>query len=50
MQTVDENFKSFFSLLKLKKNGNYSAKVKIPKYLDKNSFFRVEMDKFSINL
>jgi len=33
---VDRNFKSFFSLLKLKIKGKYSAKVKIPSYLDKN--------------
>ena len=32
---VDQNFKSFFSLLKKKNNGNYFKKVKLPKYLDK---------------
>lgn len=49
MQKVDENFSSFFSLIKLKKQGLYDAKVKIPKYLDKNGFFVIEMDKFSID-
>ncbi len=33
---VDRNFKSFFSLLRLKNKGKYSAKVKIPSYLDKD--------------
>lgn len=33
---VDQNFKSFFSLIKNKKNLSYNKKIKIPKYLDKN--------------
>lgn len=49
MQKVDENFSSFFSLIKLKKQGLYNAKVKIPKYLNKDGYFLVEMDKFSID-
>ena len=32
---VDRNFKSFFSLLKKKNQGNYSKPVNLPKYLDK---------------
>lgn len=32
---VDNNFNSFFKLLKKKNSGNYDKKVKIPKYLDK---------------
>ncbi len=32
---VDRNFKSFFSLLKLKNKGKYSADVKVPNYLRK---------------
>ena len=32
---VDQNFKSFFSLLKKKKNNSYAKNIKIPKYLDK---------------
>lgn len=32
---VDKNFKSFFFLLKKKKEGKYDAKIKIPGYLDK---------------
>ena len=49
MQKIDENFKSFFSLIKLKKQGLYNAKVKIPNYLDKDGYFSIEMDKFSID-
>lgn len=33
---VDRNFKSFFSLLKLKQKGKYSSPVKIPNYLKKD--------------
>ena len=32
---VEQNFKSFFGLLKLKSKGKYDKPVKIPKYLDK---------------
>ena len=32
---VDKNFKSFFTLLKKKKEGKYNTKIKIPGYLDK---------------
>ena len=32
---VDQNFRSFFSLVKKKKAGNYGRSVRIPKYLDK---------------
>ena len=35
LRMVDKNFKSFFSLLKLKQKGKYSNKVKIPNYLGK---------------
>ena len=31
----DRNFKSFFALLKLKKEGKYNKTVRLPKYLDK---------------
>lgn len=37
--SVDEAFKSFFSLLKLKKKGSYDKPVKMPNYLDKKGFF-----------
>lgn len=32
---VEQDFKSFFALLKKAKNGNYNKKVRIPKYADK---------------
>lgn len=35
LRIVDKNFKSFFSLLKLKNKGKYSANVKIPNYIPK---------------
>ena len=38
---VDRNFKSFFSLLKLKQKGKYSSSVNIPSYLDKDSGWSV---------
>ncbi len=34
LKLVDQNFKSFFNLLKKKKANLYSEKVKIPRYLD----------------
>lgn len=35
LRMVDKNFKSFFSLLKLKNKGKYSNKINIPNYLPK---------------
>ena len=37
LMVLDNNFKSFFKLLEKKKKGLYKGKVKIPKYLDKDS-------------
>lgn len=37
LMVLDNNFKSFFKLLEKKKKGIYNEKVKIPKYLDKDS-------------
>lgn len=34
MMLVEQNMKSFFSLIKMKKNGEYDKKVKLPNYLD----------------
>ena len=36
LKIVEQNFKSFFALLKLKNKGTYKSKIKLPKYLDKN--------------
>ena len=41
IKNVDQSFKSFFSLLKKKNNGNYDAKINIPKYLDKDGYYKV---------
>ncbi len=38
LKEVDESFKSFFTLLKLAKNGQYNGKIKLPNYLDKDGF------------
>ena len=39
LKEVDESFKSFFTLLKLAKKGQYdNKKIKLPKYLDKDGF------------
>jgi len=35
LRLLDSNFKSFFSLVKKKKGGNYDKSIRIPKYLDK---------------
>lgn len=35
MKMVEQNFKSFFKLLKMKSNSNFDKKISIPKYLDK---------------
>lgn len=39
LKLVDRNFKSFYGLLKAKKDNKYSGKVKLPNYLDKDGFF-----------
>jgi len=38
LKEVDGTFHSFFSLLKMKSEGKYDAKVRIPRYLDKEGF------------
>ena len=53
IKQVEQNFKSFFSLLKLKQQGAYSRQVKLPKYKEKtgynvvcfNQFKKKELDK-----
>lgn len=43
MRCADSAFKSFFSLVKLKRSGNYASKrVKLPSYLPKQSFFSLQ--------
>ena len=38
LKEVDGSFKSFFELLKLKKDGKYDSRVKLPGYLPKNGY------------
>lgn len=44
-QLVDKNMKSFFGLLKRKKNGQYDKKVNLPKYVDKNGLQVIHYEK-----
>lgn len=56
MKGADASFKSFFGLLKLAKSGKYQGwKIRMPKYLNKDSFFkivfsqaRISEDKFRV--
>ena len=41
LKMVDQNFKSFFALLKKKKQNNNKNKINIPKYLDKEGYFKI---------
>jgi len=50
LKTVDNNFKSFFKLLKMKQKGKYDKKVKIPKYLPKNGHFKVIFTKIHFKI
>ncbi|TJX14984.1 transposase [Tissierella creatinini] len=49
LKEVDSSFKSFFQLLKLKKQGKYNGKVSIPKYLDKDECFTLVIGFVRIN-
>ncbi len=48
LKSVDEAFKSFFALNKKKKEGSYTEKVRIPKYLDKENYYQLTFAEFSI--
>ena len=39
LKVVDRTFRGFFNLIKLKKTGQYDAKVRLPGYLRKDGFF-----------
>ena len=49
LKSVDENFKSFFSLIKLKKEGKYDKNISIPRYLEKDGYFQLSFAEFKIN-
>ena len=46
IKQVEANFSSFFSLLKLKSEGKYQKKVRLPKYLDKDGYNVVSFNQF----
>ena len=46
IKQVEANLASFFSLLKLKKEGKYQKKVKLPKYLDKDGYNVISFNQF----
>ena len=43
LRLVDRNFKSFFGLLKLKKQGKYSDKINLPKYKKENELMTISI-------
>lgn len=49
LMLLDRNFKSFFTLLKKKKNGSYFKPVKIPKYLEKEGRYLAIFTKTAIS-
>ena len=48
LKLVDRTFRSFFGLLKHKKNNSYKNKVKLPSYLNKNGHFSLIVAEFSL--
>ena len=46
IKQVEANFSSFFSLLKLKSQGKYDKKVRLPKYLDKDGYNVISSNQF----
>ena len=46
IKQVEASFSSFFSLLKLKKQGKYDKKVQLPKYLDKDGYNVISFNQF----
>lgn len=46
IKQVEANFSSFFSLLKLKKQGKYNKKVHLPTYLDKDGYNVISFNQF----
>ncbi|MBQ3398222.1 MAG: transposase [Synergistaceae bacterium] len=48
IQQVDGMFQSFFALLRQKKAGKYSQKVRLPKYLPKDGFIALTITDFNL--
>ena len=49
LMLLDRNFKSFFSLIKKKKNKDYDKPVKIPKYLEKQGRYITVFEKGAVS-
>lgn len=49
LRLLDRNFKSFFALIKKKKNNKYDKPIRIPKYLDKQGRNIVIFNKMSVS-
>jgi putative transposase len=49
LKEVDGAFKSFFKLLRLKKQGKYNSNIRIPKYLKKDEFFTLTIGFVRLN-
>lgn len=49
LMLVDRNFKSFFSLVKKKKNKDYDKPISIPKYLDKQGRYIAIFNKHAVS-
>ena len=48
MKIADQSFQSFLSLCELAGKGEYSGRIKMPKYLKKDSFFMMKLAVFCI--
>lgn len=49
LRLLDRNFKSFFSLIKKKKNNEYDKPVRIPRYLDKQGRYATIFEKQAVS-
>ena len=49
LRLLDRNFKSFFSLIKKKKNKDYNKPTRIPKYLDKEGRYTAVFEKHAVS-
>ncbi len=45
LKIVDRSFKSFFGLLKAKKQGKYQSRISVPRYLPKDGYFQLVIPK-----
>ncbi|MBU2061153.1 MAG: transposase [Bacteroidetes bacterium] len=45
LKVVDRSFKSFFGLLKAKKQNKYQSRISLPKYLPKDGYFQLVIPK-----